>query len=233
MRPSPASPSEFIWTPRRQVALSNIQRRSSLVRFLRMAFTAGAAISVGLLAGPVIANAISGLSDQRRSFGSDEIVTMINPRFTGRDAGGEPYVITAETAQRRRASDNLIDLRSPNLVDQKGTRITAPEGTFNQRDQTLELRRDVQVHDSAGYTFRTTSALFHITEGRIEGLEPLYGVGPLGDIRSDAYEITDDGSVITFRGNVEMVFDPAPGPAVTGSDATDTPTTVENDGENG
>ncbi|MCI4645157.1 MAG: LPS export ABC transporter periplasmic protein LptC [Hyphomonadaceae bacterium] len=205
-----AQQTEFVWSPRRQVTLAQTQRRSNIVRFLRLAFTAGAAISIGVLAGPVIANALSGLDAERRTFGSDEIVTMINPRFTGRDQGGDSYIITADTAQRRRADDNLIDLTSPMLVDQSGSRITAPEGTYDQDAQTLDLYRDVQVADQGGYRFRTTSARFYILEGRIEGLDPLYGSGPLGDIRSDAYEITEDGSVITFLGNVEMVFEPAP-----------------------
>lgn len=232
MSATPAQQAEFVWTPRRQVTLAQIQRRSNTVRMLRLVFTAGAAIAIGVLAGPVIANALSGISSPQRSFEGDEIVTMINPRFTGRDKGGDSYIITADTAQRRRASDSLVDLSNPMLVDQKGTRITAPEGTYDQDSQTLDLFRDVQVADEGGYRFRTTSARFYILEGRIEGLDPLYGSGPLGDIRSDAYEITEDGSVITFRGNVEMVFEPAPPRETPAEDETETEATAESDGEN-
>ena len=201
---------DFTWTPRRQVTLDQTRRRSATVRFLRVAFTAGAAISIGVLAGPVIANAISDFSGARKSFEGSEIVTMLNPRFTGRDASGSAYVITADTAQRRRAELDVVDLTNPMLVDELGTRVTAPDGTFDQRTQTLDLFRDVRVSDEAGYRFRTTTARFYIVEGRIEGLAPLEGKGPLGDIRSDTYEITEDGDVITFRGNVEMVFEPEP-----------------------
>lgn len=208
MTSTPADHSEFVWSPRRQVTLAHIKRRSRLVRLLRLAFTAGAAISVGVLAGPVIANAVSGLNDGRKSFEGSEIVTMINPRFTGRDAGGKSYIITADEAQARRADSNIVDLVNPTLVDQAGSRITAPEGTFDQTNQTLDLVRDVRVSDQAGYRFRTTSARFYVADGRVEGLEPLQGQGPLGDIRSDGYEITEDGDVITFTGNVQMVFTP-------------------------
>lgn len=236
MSATPAEQTDFVWTPRRQVTLAQTQRRSAIVRILRTVFTAGAAISIGTLAGPVIANAVSGMDKRPNTFGSDEIVTMINPRFTGRDKAGDSYIITADTAQRRRASDSLVDLSNPQLVDQDGSRITAPEGTYDQDNQTLDLFRDVQVTDQTGYRFRTTSARFYILEGRIEGLDPLYGTGPLGDIRSDAYEITDDGDVITFRGNVEMVFEPAPpreraGEGETDETETETEPTAENDGE--
>ena len=234
MSATPVEQTEFVWTPRRQVTLAQTQRRSELVRLLRLVFTAGAAISIGALAGPVIANALSGIDTPDRNFESDEIVTMINPRFTGRDNAGDSYIITASTAQRRRASESLIDLSNPQLVDQAGSRITAPIGTYDQDAQTLDLFQDVQVADENGYRFRTTSARFFITEGRIEGLDPLYGTGPLGDIRSDAYEITEDGDVITFRGNVEMVFEPAPKREETGDtteNQTDNEPTAENDGE--
>lgn len=202
--------TDFVWTPRRQVTLAQTRQRSSMVRVLRIAFTAGAAISLGALAGPVMANALSGLGDARRSYEGSEIVTMLNPRFTGRDASGDQYVITADTAQRRRADEDVIDLTNPTLVDDQGVRVTAPEGTYDQSLQTLDLFRDVRVTDQAGYRFFTTSARFHIAQGRIEGREPLRGQGPLGDIRSDTYEITEDGDVVNFRGNVEMIFNERP-----------------------
>lgn len=237
MSAEPAIETEFVWTPRRQVTLAQTQRRSTIVRYMRLAFTAGAAIAVGVLAGPVISNAVSGLGDERRTFGSDEIVTMINPRFTGRDETGAAFVITADTAQRRRANENIIDLTNPKMVDETGSQVTAPEGTYDRQSQTLDLFRDVQVSDEAGYRFRSTSARFYVLEDRIEGVEPLYGTGPLGDIRSDGYEITEDGDVITFTGNVEMVFDPNPPrseedmtDAVGDSSQTET---LETDGENG
>ena len=232
-----ATDTDFVWTPRRQVTLAQTQRRSMLVRFLRLAFTAGAAISVGVLAGPVIANAVSGLGDERRSFGSDEIVTMINPRFSGRDQNGSAFVITADTAQRRRANEDVVDLTNPKMIDETGSQVTAPEGTYDRSGQTLDLFKDVQVPDQAGYRFRSPSARFYVLEGRIDGVEPLYGTGPLGDIRSDGYEITEDGDVITFTGNVEMVFEqntPHAQESATKPNAEDTETDpLEIDGENG
>ncbi|MEM7768012.1 MAG: LPS export ABC transporter periplasmic protein LptC [Pseudomonadota bacterium] len=204
----------LIWAPRRQVTLAQARKRSDIVRVLRMVFTYGAAASIGLLAGYLIQSAFQG-SDGRRSFQSNEIVTMINPRFTGRDSAGQAYVITAESAQRRRGQDGIVDLTNPRMIDEAGTRVTAPEGTYDLNAVTLDLYRDVQVAEASGYIFSSTSARFHVNDGRVEGVDPLRGVGPLGDIRSDTYQITEDGSVMTFLGNVEMTFypdDPPPPP---------------------
>lgn len=205
---TPDAASDFAWAPRRQLTLEQARRRSDLVRLMRMVFVACAAISIGLLAGHVVRNAVAGLSGERKAFRSNEIVTMINPRFTGRDSGGKAYVITADSAQRRRANENVVDLVNPKLVDELGSEVTAPEGIYDRSTATLDLYRDVRVADSAGYRFRTTQARFFVSEGRIVGLEPLQGQGPVGDIRSDSYEILDQGDVINFRGNVEMTFYP-------------------------
>ncbi len=199
---------EFAWAPRRQLSLAQVRRRSGMVKILRMLFVACAAIAIGLLAGHIVANAIAGASGGRKAFQSDEIVTMVNPRFTGRDASGETYVIIADSAQRRRADDDVIDLVNPKLVDRFGSTVTAPEGVFDQSRETLDLFRDVRVVDNAGYQFRTTSARLHVVDSRVEGLEPLQGSGPLGDIRSDTYEILENGDVFHFKGNVEMLINP-------------------------
>ncbi len=205
---TPASAGEFAWAPRRQLTLAQARRRSDIVRLLRMVFVACAAISIGLLAGHLVRNAVAGLSGERKAFRSNEIVTMINPRFTGRDTGGRAYVITADSAQRQRANENIVDLVNPKLVDDLGSEVTAPEGVYHRSSGILDLYRDVRVADGAGYRFRTTEARYYIAESRIVGGEPLRGTGPVGDIRSDSYEILDNGDVINFRGNVEMTFVP-------------------------
>ncbi len=200
------------------------------MRVLRMFFTYGAAASLGLLAGYLIQSAFQG-SDGRRSFRSNEIVTMINPRFTGRDTVGKAYVITADMAQRRRGEEGVVDLTNPRMVDEDGTQVVAPEGTYDLNAVTLDLYRDVQVKDASGYVFRSTRARFFVNEGRVDGVEPLYGVGPLGDVRSDTYQITEDGAVVTFLGNVEMTFYPEedPPPAPGGAQDSDDPSSLQDD----
>ena len=197
-----------LWEPRRQMTLEQARQRSSMVSVLRLAFTAGAAISAGMMIGHLTANAISASPTSIERLSGDEIVTMVNPRFTGRDVAGRAFVITADTAQRRVGSGERIDLRNPELISEDGTRVAAPAGLYNQDDQTLELYEDVEVENAKGYLFRSTSAKMFIQEGRVEGIEPLSGSGPLGDVRSDTYEIVDEGDRILLSGRVEMTIVP-------------------------
>jgi len=197
-----------LWEPRRQMTLEQARQRSSMVSFLRLAFTAGAAIAAGMMIGHLMANAVSASPSQIERLSGDEIVTMVNPRFTGRDIAGKAFVITADTAQRRIGGGEKIDLKNPELISEDGTRVAAPAGLYNQDDQTLELYEAVEVENAKGYKFNSTSAKMFIEEGRVEGIDPLSGHGPLGDVRSDTYEIVDEGDRVLLSGRVEMTIIP-------------------------
>lgn len=203
---SPASLSD--WAPQRQMTLDQAQRRSRFVGFLRMLFVAGAAISAGIMVGPIIANTFNGASTTIESLEGDQVVTMVNARFTGRNVAGDAFVITADTARRRRADSSIIDLTNPRLMDDKGTVVTAPSGTYHQNDEFLDLFEDVRLVDEEGYVFTTTEARAFVQDGRVEGVQPLDGSGPLGDVRADTYEILDEGNRVVLRGNVDMTIFP-------------------------
>lgn len=196
------------WAPQRQMTLEQARRRSKTVANLRKLFVAGAAISAGLMIGPIAANAFTGGPTTTVRITADEVVTMVNPRFTGRNVAGGSFEIVADTARRQRTDPSIIDLTNPKMVDELGTTVTAPRGVYAQNDAYLDLFEDVKVIDSDGYAFSTTAARVFVNEGRVEGLEPLTGSGPLGDVRSDNYEIQDEGDRIIFKGCVYMTIYP-------------------------
>ncbi len=196
------------WAPQRQMTLAQARRRSSTVGLLRMVFVAGAAISAGVIIGPMAATTLTGPGQHIDQLESDDVVTMVNARFTGRNIAGEAYVITAEAAQRRRADPSIINLTNPSMVDDKGTEVSALVGVYYQNAEYLDLFQAVRIRDRDGYEFTTTAARVFIQEGRVQGLEPLSGNGPLGDVRADSYEIEDEGDRVIFRGNVDLTIYP-------------------------
>ena len=55
-----ASPESLLnWAPQRQMTLEQARKRSSLVGLIRMLFVAGAAISAGVMIGPIAASTFS------------------------------------------------------------------------------------------------------------------------------------------------------------------------------
>ncbi|MEQ9505314.1 MAG: hypothetical protein RLO80_03520 [Hyphomonas sp.] len=198
-----------LWAPRRQLTLAQARKRSVRVRYLRYALVAAAAIAIDLFLGYVFRSAMT--QDSRPpAVQDDDAVTMINPRFTGRDSNGEVFTITADAAQRRRTADGVVDLINPVMRDAKGAQLMAPTGFYDRDKGVLELYEAVNITDSAGYSFVSRGARLILGEDRVEGLSPLEGKGPLGDIQADSYEILDNGNRIVFQGNVKTVIYPQP-----------------------
>ncbi|MFN7054845.1 LPS export ABC transporter periplasmic protein LptC [Hyphomonas sp.] len=196
-----------LWAPRRQMTLDQARKRSGRVRIQRYVFVAAAAIAIGLFLGFIVRSSIA--QDTRPPPVDDsEAVTMKNPRFTGRDSSGEIFTLTADAAQRRRSRDGAVDLTGPIMRDAKGTEVRAPSGFYDRETGILELYEDVRISDAAGWMFNTSAARLIIAEDRVEGMSPLEGRGPLGDIRADAYEILEGGNRIVFTGNVYTVIHP-------------------------
>lgn len=197
-----------LWAPRRQLTLAQARKRSVRVKYLRYGLVGAAAVSIGLFMGYILRSAI--MQDTRPPPVDDsQAVTMINPRFTGRDASGQIFTITADTAKRRQTRDGAVDLTGPIMRDSKGSEVQAPSGFYDRDLGILELYEDVRISDAAGYMFNSQGARVHVAEDRVEGLSPLQGQGPLGDIKADSYEILDGGDRIVFKGNVQTVIYPS------------------------
>lgn len=194
------------WGPRRATSLKEARNRTALVHILRLVFTIGAVLSAGILVGSLFASA--GGTGPTEGVTSGMSVTVLGPRFEGFDANDRPYSLTADTARRRRENVALVDLVSPHLEDAASTVVQAREGVWNSETEVLELIGDVVMTDAGGYTFTSQRTLMYVKENRVEGKDPLNGVGPIGEVKADAYEVLDDGNRIVLKGNVWTRFTP-------------------------
>jgi len=191
-----------IWGPRRATSLKQARARTALVHILRLVFTVGAVLSAGILVGSMIAIGPQAAPPPT----SGVSVTVLGPRFEGFDSNDRPYNLTAETARRRRENVSLVDLVSPRLEDAASTVVQAREGIWNAESEVLELIGDVVMTDAGGYTFTSQRTLMFVKSNRVEGKTPLNGVGPIGEVRADQYEVLDDGNRIILKGNVWTRF---------------------------
>ena len=198
-----------LWGPRRATSLREARRRTALVHILRLLLTCGAVVSAGILIGPVVKKALGPTSPPLTA--PTLAVTMLNPRFEGVDANGAPYVVTADTARRRRENVSLVDLARPRLEDQASSNVTARDGVYDRDAQVLDLIGDVVMKDAAGYTFTADKARMFIKENRVEGATPLHGFGPVGEVKADSYEVLDNGNRIILTGHVWTQFVPKRG----------------------
>lgn len=195
------------WEPRRALALSVARKRTTFVRGLRLVFTAGAVSIAGLLIVQLVMGSGGNATNETEAVSAD--VRMTNPRFTGRDENLTPYVVTADTAIRRRdAANGVTELERPRLdynfleAGADLSRVLAESGRYDLPNRVLDLYSDVNFSTRAGYTFQSNHARIFLREERVTGEEAVEGTGPMGTIRADSYEITDGGNRIIFTGNV-------------------------------
>lgn len=195
-----------LWGPRRATTLKEARQRTALVHILRLLFTIGAVLSAGWLVGTVIE---SSLRERHAEPGAAGLsVTVHGPRFDGFDDQDRPYTLTALTAQRRRDNLALVDLVNPHLKDAVSSTVQARTGVWNAETEVLDLEGDVVMTDAGGYTFTSQKTRMHVKDGRVEGQDPLRGVGPIGEVRADAYEVFENGDRIVLKGNVWTKFTP-------------------------
>lgn len=205
MTPSASRAALASWEPRRATSLREARVRTGLVHIIRLLFTVGAVLTAGFLIGPVVQHAVFS-SGAARYAAPATSVTVLKPRWEGRDDAGKLYVITAETARRRRENQSLIDLVMPRLEDETSTEVEALEGVFDRGLEILDLAGDVVMTDASGYTFRSDSSRMFIRENRVVGITPLVGEGPIGEVKADSYEIFESGERIVLTGNVWTKF---------------------------
>ncbi len=205
---------------RRARAFDAAWRRSVFVRRLRLGLLGLAAlIALNAIVQIVISDA-GELAEAPAAPGGDA-ERIVNPRFTGRDETGAPYVVTAETAARRsRGAGALTDLTRPildyALLRADGadpSQVLARAGVFNADARTLELQDAVRFATRSGYSFSTDRARIHLSDARISGDAPVEGAAPWGRIRAGGFEVTEGGERVVFTDGVRTrIFTDETGP---------------------
>ena len=200
---------------RRARSLATARARSRFVAGLRLVLiAAGVLVALNALAQIILSSGRSApASEIAISAQSGESERIINPRFTGRDESGTPYVITAETADRRSGAEQaLVDLERPTLdyallddgVD--ASRVLAQHGVFDESNLSLLLETDVRLTTRSGYIFDTRSATLFLREGIVTGDQPVHGLAPWGAVRADRFEVREGGQHVILEGDVRTRF---------------------------
>ncbi len=192
------------WSPAHATSLKEARRRTALVHIIRVLFLSGSVIAAGLLLGSIFGNAFTGGPGALQA--TPPNVTILNPRFEGRDASDRPYIITADTARRRPNDVGVVDLTNPKFADELNNTADAREGVYDREGQMLDLTGGVVMRDPGGYTFTTENATMFVQDNRIVGETEIRGEGPIGELRADAYEVRDNGKRVIFHGNVWSRF---------------------------
>jgi len=169
-----------------------------------------------------------------------EELRMAEPRFSGVDAEGVPYDITADAAIQAPGGDKQVRLERPRAVSgdtAKRSIITADKGAFSSETNILELQDDVRFEHQLGednYVLRAPAATFSIDEETVTSKAGVAGEGPRGaTLEADTMFADNKAGRVVFEGNVRMRIYPDRERAARGEPAGEAETTEDNAVEDG
>jgi lipopolysaccharide export system protein LptC len=208
-------------------------RHSRMVRFLRIAVPGAVCLAMAGVIGISIFNPFRMLMpklplDMGNLVISGTKITMESPHLSGYTPDQRPYELWAKTAVQDVTNPDLVELNKlrTKLLLQDGSTLFLDSltGLFDNKQQTLDLHKDIFLKTTSGYEARLTQAFVDLVRNTVDSDEHVDVKLTNGTLTSDRLHITNGGEVVVFEGNVVMHIDhfdddssqpaPAPAPAV-------------------
>ena len=191
-------------------------RHSRLVRVLRIAVPAAVLLAMAVIIGVSVFNPFRMLMpklpiDTGNLLVSGTKITMESPHLAGYTPDQRPYELWAKTATQ--------DLRDPDHVelDKLRTRVVMEDGStafldartgkFDNKQQTLDLHKDILMKTTNGYEARLSQAFVDMAKNTVTSDEHVDVKMSNGTVSSDRLRIYGGGEVVRFEGNVVMNLD--------------------------
>ena len=144
---------------------------------------------------------------------------VLNPRLQGIDSAARPFQVTADFGARGHVESGgeIYDLTNPKadimLADGSWVALTANDGRFEAKTNTLHLTGDVNLYHDQGYEFTTTAAQVDLVTSTASGDQPVDGQGPFGLLSAEGFRVFDSGDRVLFFGPARLtVFEGATPP---------------------
>jgi lipopolysaccharide export system protein LptC len=192
-------------------------RHSRLVRVLRVAVPAAVILSMLAILLTSIFNPFRMLLpklpvEMGNLVVSGTKITMESPHMAGYTPDQRPYEVWAKTATQDITDPDRVDLRTLRakvlMEDQTTTVILdALNGLMDNKQQTLDLHKDIYLQSSTGYEAWLSQAFVDMAKGTVNSDEHVDVKMLNGTVSSDRLRITGGGEVVRFEGNVVMNLD--------------------------
>jgi lipopolysaccharide export system protein LptC len=203
-----------------------------MVRFLRIAVPGAVCLAMAAVIGISIFNPFRMLMpklplDMGNLVVSGTKITMESPHVSGYTPDQRPYELWATTAVQDVTNPDLVELNKlrTKLLLQDGSTVFMDSltGLFDNKQQTLDLRKDIFLQTTSGYEAHLTHAFVDLVKNNVDSDEHVNVKLTNGTVTSDRLHVINGGEVIVFEGNVVMHIDhidddnsqPAPTPSPT------------------
>jgi lipopolysaccharide export system protein LptC len=190
-------------------------RHSRRVRVLRIAVPAAVGLAMATVIGISLFNPFR-MPMPKFDLGnlvvSGTKITMESPHLSGYSGEDRrPYELWAKTATQDVTDPDHVELhtlRSKVLMeDQSIVTLDAITGLLDNKQQTIDLHKDIHLVTSGGYEAWLSHAFVDMGKGTVDSEEHVDVKLTNGTLSADHLHISDGGGVVRFEGNVVMHLD--------------------------
>ena len=139
-------------------------------------------------------------------------MTMDNPRLSGTDNDGQPFVISARRAvpdgngvSHIRMEDIVADFSTK---DSTGIHLTAATGLIDTDTRVLQMSGGIHVTSQSGYDVKAPSAVADLRAGTVHGESGIVADGAFGHITARRFAMSRETKQFHFWGNIHMLLNP-------------------------
>ena len=165
-------------------------------------------ILAAMIIGPLFARReLSFLLDRNKVALTSERVRVANAMYRGIDNDGRPFTLTAGNAVQVSLKEPVVkmDMLAARLRLNDGpAELTAENGAYNYRDETVSVAGPVVFTAADGYRMTTDHVAIDLKGRKVGGSGGVNGAVPAGTFRADRVSADLDQRIVTMDGNVRM-----------------------------
>ncbi len=139
-------------------------------------------------------------------------LSMDNPRLSGTDNDGAPFVVSAKHATPETGASDRIRLEDIvadfSLKDGTAIHLTAGSGVVDTNTRLLQMAGSIHMAAQNGYQASTSAATADLRAGTIRGEKGISADGAFGRITAQRFAVNRTSKQLQFWGNVHMLLNP-------------------------
>lgn len=184
-------------------------RHSRFIRIMRVTIPVGIVAGFAVLVVAVFFNPfkqVDATIDPGKLVVSGTKITMELPRLAGFTSDQKPYELTAQAAAQDLANPSVLELKELRAQvqtdDQGAITITAVNGLYDTKKDSLKLTENIVVRTGKGFEARLEEAVLDVKKGTIVSEAPVTVKLPNGTVDANRLDISDGGAVVRFSKGV-------------------------------
>lgn len=167
-------------------------------------------VVAAMVVGPLFSRGeISFLLDRTKVATTDERLRVSKAMYRGEDKDGRPFTLTAGSAAQISLAEPVVriqDLAARIRLNDGPAELTAAQGFYDYRAETVRADGPVRFSASDGYSITAQNVSINLRTRRLEGSGGVSGAVPSGTFSADALGADLDQRILTLDGHVRLLF---------------------------